>query len=175
MHVSFFPIHTGYLGAIETKSMRAKVNQSDINLTPIFLTECKQNYQIFQILQILSWIHHFCNMSSNLLVVSACIPGKWGSDCDQDCPAGCADDDCDSTTGDCDQCVVGKYGATCDEDWPSGCDGACGRTTDKCDSCSSGWYGDECDQQCGDNCTTCTQSIGCKECKQGYYGDACKA
>ena len=85
-------------------------------------------------------------------MVSACIQGKWGSECNQDCPIGCAD--CHSTTGQCEQCVVGKYGTNCNEDCPSGCDGACDRLTANCEQCKQGFYKDTCEASCPEKCSS---------------------
>ena len=110
---------------------------------------------------------------------SDCPLGKHGSNCDLDCPVGCAE--CSSAT-DCTKCQVGRYGRTCNLTCGNcGGSGVCDINTGVCQSqfCIAGFYGSDgkCQQTCPDNCggdSSCNSTGQCTQgCATGYSGDMC--
>ncbi|WAR16497.1 TENX-like protein [Mya arenaria] len=105
-----------------------------------------------------------------------CIEGKYGSQCDLNCPLTCLS--CDSATK-CSLCKKGFNDITCSVKLE--CLDNCYNDTclypSICDSCKDGYFGDHCNVSCSENCRygTCTEGGSCiGGCKDGFSGAKCE-
>ena len=81
------------------------------------------------------------------IVVTACLTGTYGSNCENTC-LNCADEKCDESTGHCVKgCKTGWRGDKCEGE-------KCDESTGHCDhGCKTGWRGDKCE---GEKCDEST-------------------
>ncbi|XP_053387521.1 multiple epidermal growth factor-like domains protein 10 [Mercenaria mercenaria] len=86
----------------------------------------------------------------------SCVSGKYGPNCDLDCPRNCIS--CLSNSN-CTECKLGFYGETCTDICSSCCHGICLLASGQCMKCKHGFYGDFCNNT--------------KTCKDGLYGINC--
>ncbi|XP_052763358.1 uncharacterized protein LOC128205624 isoform X2 [Mya arenaria] len=105
-----------------------------------------------------------------------CIKGKYGSQCDLNCPLNCLS--CDSATK-CSSCKRGFNGITCSVklECPDNCYNDNCSSLSICGSCKNGYFGDYCNVSCSENCNNgiCSQDGSCIEgCKEGFYGPRCE-
>ncbi|XP_052763610.1 multiple epidermal growth factor-like domains protein 10 isoform X2 [Mya arenaria] len=105
-----------------------------------------------------------------------CIEGKYGSQCDLNCPLSCLS--CDSATK-CSLCKKGFNDITCSVKLE--CLDNCYNDTclypSICDLCKDGYFGDHCNVSCSENCRygTCTEGGSCiGGCKDGFSGAKCE-
>ncbi|WAR16550.1 TEuncharacterized [Mya arenaria] len=106
-----------------------------------------------------------------------CVNGKYGSECELDCPVNCLS--CESATN-CTECKTGFTGIGLQcllrSDCPENCIGYKCDSTGKCDSCKDGFYGEFCMMNCPENCidVICNRNGSCDACRDGFQGTFCK-
>jgi hypothetical protein len=117
-------------------------------------------------------VGHYCNY---------CDTGKFGHNCESDCPEECMT--CD-LNGNCIICKPEYFGLNCK--CPKGChDNKCDKWTGHCKRCKpffkwpcthcvDGKYGINCDKDCPDKCLSCSSDTNCTKCKDGFYGESGK-
>ncbi|KAK0065021.1 multiple epidermal growth factor-like domains protein 11 [Biomphalaria pfeifferi] len=119
-----------------------------------------------------------------------CVPGRWGLDCNQLCPAHCQNS-CSSENGSCsficigysnppnctEACMATKWGTNCINDCSTSClASVCGSSNGNCLSgclgfsnppvctqeCLGGYYGINCSDKCSDRClnSLCNKTFG---------------
>ncbi|XP_061185174.1 receptor-type tyrosine-protein phosphatase alpha-like [Saccostrea echinata] len=109
------------------------------------------------------------------VVVEGCSRGKYGINCDMNCPTNCFGRECDIVRGTCMKCKAGWEGEKCQTSCPNGsygqeckskCSGhckdriPCNHVTGECvRGCVVGWTGSLCNKPCdagrfGVNCTS---------------------
>ncbi|XP_052763346.1 cell death abnormality protein 1-like isoform X3 [Mya arenaria] len=105
-----------------------------------------------------------------------CIEGKYGYQCDLNCPLRCLS--CDSATK-CSSCKKGFNGLTCSVkmECPDNCYNDACLSSGICESCKNGFFGHYCNMFCSENCkySTCSQDGTCiNGCKEGFRGARCE-
>ncbi|XP_061185173.1 multiple epidermal growth factor-like domains protein 6 [Saccostrea echinata] len=98
---------------------------------------------------------HLCEV-----LVEGCSRGKYGINCDMNCPTNCFGRECDIVHGTCIKCKAGWEGEKCQT------------------SCPNGSYGQECKSQCLGHCkdrTPCNHVTGgcVRGCVVGWTGTLC--
>ena len=108
---------------------------------------------------------------------TACLPGRYGTMCNETCPVGCKT--CYSSSY-CTECLQGKYGETCDKNCSYHCkNSVCDKISGLC--CTDKSYqvysnltnNYEC-RYCPENCATCTGATICTSCTPDHWGSSCQ-
>ncbi|XP_052764651.1 receptor-type tyrosine-protein phosphatase mu-like [Mya arenaria] len=109
-----------------------------------------------------------CLRCSNTFQCDECIPGKWGSKCNEDCGAGCNDGKCNFKDGSC-TCIQGFYGSECKGQCSQDCLGNTCLDNGHC-NCTAGHYLPTCNAKCYSACKECTNGSSCTVCPSGKFG-----
>ena len=116
----------------------------------------------------------YCTECSGPSDCTTCVPGRYGSMCENTCRHTCVD--C-LDFSDCIDCIPGQYGPYCQFYCPLGCINIlCHKETGQCTKgCRHGYYqsGEEC-YQCPEHCTRCSDDSYCTGCVPGYFGAYCQ-
>ncbi|KAL3868893.1 hypothetical protein ACJMK2_041649 [Sinanodonta woodiana] len=126
-------------------------------------TECDQDTGMCKVCQ-KGFSLPFCN--------NTCPAGKYGINCNLNCPNMCQS--CINGTY-CTECSQGYFGNTCEDQCYNNCLTCTGRWN--CTLCKEGTYLIERNQFCNacpENCTTCLNHTNCISCKDGFYGSFCQ-
>lgn len=111
----------------------------------------------------------------SLLIFKECKPGRYGEECDQECP-GCYLGDCDRVSGECrrHKCRPNFYGRFCNTTCVENCV-ICDEPTGHCKECDTNLTGSKCDKPCGEHCRhgKCIHGACADGCEAGYFGGLC--
>ncbi|XP_060603461.1 multiple epidermal growth factor-like domains protein 10 [Ruditapes philippinarum] len=101
-----------------------------------------------------------------------CVDGKYGVNCERDCPSNCLS--CLSDTN-CTKCRDGFYGQFCNLTCPQNCLDSC-NSSGYCNNCKHGYHGKLCNKKCSKRCLqdNCFMNGNCAQCTAGVYGKRCE-